>query len=81
MSGVDIETLRIECEAALAEREHAWNQFQRAERAATQAGNELINAIVAAGLTEYGPISSRMSETNEPYEGTPRRIWFERRSG
>lgn len=73
MSDIDLETLRTEYESARAELNQLRGVLQRAEHAVTAAQSELVEAMIEAGLAEYGPITSR-SEWHAPSESY-RRVW------
>lgn len=70
---MDLETLRTEYESARAELTAQRRVYQGYERAAQQAQDDLVDAIIQAGLTEYGPITSR-SEWHAASESY-RRVW------
>lgn len=68
---MDLETLATEYRSAEAEAEMQRRVYERARRAVSTAGSALIDAIIEAGLTEYGPITSSM----EPSPFGLRRQW------
>jgi multidrug efflux pump subunit AcrA (membrane-fusion protein) len=76
MSDIDLETLRTEYESARAELNQLRQGLKRAEHAVTAAQSALVDAMIEAGLTEYGPITSR-PEWHEPSE-TFRTVWATR---
>jgi hypothetical protein len=63
MSEMDLETLSTEYEHIRAEMIEQHKAYLRTKRALGEAGDALIAAIIEAGLTEYGPITS----TLQPY--------------
>lgn len=73
MSDIDLETLRTEYEAARAELDQLRGVLRRSENAVTAAQSALVVEMIKAGLTEYGPITSRL-EWHPPSE-THRRVW------
>jgi hypothetical protein len=73
MTDDDLEMLRTEYESAEAELARQRQVLQGYERAAQRSRDALVDAIVEAGLTSYGPITSTLT-FHEP-TGTTRRIW------
>jgi hypothetical protein len=73
MTDIDLETLRTEYEAASVEAGYAFLAFQHAKAAVQRSQDALVDAIIEAGLTEYGPITSTL-EWHPPSE-THRRVW------
>lgn len=71
---MDLETLLTEYNAARAEADMKRQVAARAERAVIEAQSALVDAMIEAGLTQYGPIGSR-TEWHVPSE-TFRRVWF-----
>ena len=70
---IDLETLATEYAAAQANLRAQRRVLAGYKQAADDAGNALVAAIIEAGLTEYGPITSTL-EWHAPSE-SHRRIW------
>ena len=73
MSNIELETLRTEYEAARAELDVQRRAAQIADRAVVAAQSALVDAMMEAGLTDYGPITSTLV-WHQP-SMTHRRIW------
>ena len=71
--GIDLETYLTEYESASAELRAQRSVLVGYERAFNEASAALVQAIIDAGLTEYGPITSH-TVWHQPSE-TWRRVW------
>lgn len=68
-----LETLRAEYESTAAELNRQRQTLKHAKHVVADAGSALIQAMIEAGLTQYGPVASH-TEWHAPSE-TFRRVW------
>lgn len=73
MSNDDLDTAVTEYSSCEGNLEQQRKVLRGYERAFNEASNRLVEAIIEAGLTEYGPITSSL-QRNE-FTGTVRRVW------
>lgn len=71
---MDLAALAADYDAAQARAALAHRQYQQARREVSTAGDALIAAMMDAGVTEYGPITSKFVSAG----GELRRVWLER---